>query len=212
MSEPKAPRHAEYPDGTPSGNLVTPFLEMTSSERSVFFGSRMSVSSPQIFVDLDDTLSDFSAHFGRVFGYLKPPADDVAAWRSAHNHPTLWLDAPLAPGAREFMQSIAHLSPIVLSSCFGNFAGCARQKREWVRHNLPVGVWFIPTPDSLTKPLYMQDAGDILIDDQINSVEAWQRCGGVAILHRNWDATAAGLADAMRAWPVNCNTGSGYQA
>lgn len=43
------------------------------------------------------------------------------------------------------------------------------------------------------KPLFMHANGDVLIDDFEKNTQAWQAAGGVAILHRSFEETAAAI-------------------
>lgn len=51
----------------------------------------------------------------------------------------------------------------------------------------------LPVMGGSNKPLFMHQAGDILIDDFRRNTEAWAAAGGRAILHRNFPDTMAQL-------------------
>jgi 5'(3')-deoxyribonucleotidase len=148
----------------------------------------------KIYLDLDGVMADFDAHFPATFGLDHRGMADNAMWATINTHPSYFRDMPVCPGAIEFFRLIEHLRPIVLTACpKTNYVNAATQKREWVREHLGRHVTVLPVMGGRHKPLFMHEAGDILIDDWKKNTEAWESAGGVAILHRSFAETTATL-------------------
>lgn len=155
----------------------------------------------RLFLDLDGVMADFDAHFPAVFGKDHRSMADDALWATINSHPSYFLDMPTCPGAIEFFRSIEHLDPIILTACpKTNYANAALQKRAWVRNHLSKDILILPVMGGRNKPLFMDQAGDILIDDFERNTDAWLAAGGIAILHRDFDQTMASL---VQAWPYH---------
>ncbi|WP_430912862.1 5' nucleotidase, NT5C type [Methylobacterium sp. sgz302541] len=148
----------------------------------------------RLYLDLDGVMADFDAHFPAVFGLDHRGMADDAMWKTINAHPSYFRDMPPCAGAIAFFRSIEHLRPIILTACpRTNYPHVARQKRAWVREHLSEHVTVLPVLGGRNKPLFMQEPGDVLIDDWDRNTEAWEKAGGVAILHRDFEATAAAL-------------------
>lgn len=160
----------------------------------------------RVYLDLDGVMADFDAHFPAVFGLDHRSMADDAMWATINAHPSYFRDMPPCVGAVEFFKSIEHLRPIILTACpKTNYVNAATQKRAWVREHLSPHVTVLPVMGGRHKPLFMQESGDILIDDWRKNTEAWEAAGGIAILHRDFATTlnelrttaALGAAGAM---------------
>lgn len=148
----------------------------------------------RLYLDLDGVMADFDGAFPAVFGLDHRSMADDDMWLKINGHPTFFRDLPAMPGAIEFFRAIEHLDPIILTACpKSNYAHVATQKVEWVRAHLSSRVTVLPVLGGANKPLFMHAKGDILIDDYRRNTEAWSAAGGVAILHRGFDATASEL-------------------
>lgn len=164
-------------------------------ERSGFAGP----VAQRLYLDLDGVMADFDAHFPALFGLDHRDLPDDEMWAKINSHPSYFLDLPPCPGALDFFRAIETLQPIVLTACpRSNYAVAARQKRQWVREHLSTKVTVLPVMGGLNKPLFMHDAGDILIDDFAKNIDAWVHAGGQGILHRNFDETTERLAALLR--------------
>lgn len=155
-------------------------------------------NQPRLYLDLDGVMADFDGSFPRVFGLDHRDMADDAMWAKINSHPTFFRDLPPMAGAIDFFRSIEHLAPIILTACpKSSYAHVAGQKREWVRSHLGTGVTVLPVFGGASKPLFMHQPGDILIDDYRRNTEAWEGAGGVAILHRDWETTRERLAEVL---------------
>lgn len=154
----------------------------------------------RVYLDLDGVMADFDAHFPATFGVDHRGLADDAMWETINAHPSYFRDMPPCAGAVKFFRSIEHLRPIILTACpKTNYPHVARQKRAWVREHLSEHVTVLPVMGGRHKPLFMQEPGDILIDDWRKNIEAWNEAEGVGILHRSFEGTAAALRTALAA-------------
>lgn len=151
-----------------------------------------------LYIDLDGVMADFDTAFPVIFGLDHRTLDDDTLWQHVNGHPSFFRDLPPMQGALEFFRSIEHLQPVILTACpKSNYTVAARQKRAWVREHLSATCLVLPVLGGVNKPLFMHQAGDVLIDDWGKNCLAWTAAGGVAIQHRgDWAATRGGLQDA----------------
>ena len=167
----------------------------------------------RIFVDLDGVMADFDAHFPALFGVNHKDLLDDEMWKHINNHPSYFRDMPLCDGAVDFWDWLVNLTmacslepPIILTACSKtNYGGVARQKKEWVRENPILGYYegveypmVLPVLGGRNKCLFLQEPGDILIDDWDHNTIPWIAEGGRAILHTDFGTTSTllqGMAD-----------------
>lgn len=143
------------------------------------------IGSPTLFLDLDGVLADLDAYFPALFGVDHRKMASAEMWKKISGAGTFFLDMPPCPGAIEFFHSVAHLRPIILTaSSRSTFEHVARQKREWVRKHLGPAVPIMFSYGSALKHCYLQNPGDILIDDFDRNCARWRAAGGVAIHHQ----------------------------
>ncbi len=149
-----------------------------------------------LYVDLDGVMADFDGAFPSVFGLDHRSLADEEMWGHINSHPSFFRDLPPMPGAVEFFRSIEHLNPVILTACpKSNYPHVAAQKRAWVREHLSATCLVLPVMGGRHKPLFMHQAGDVLIDDFGKNCAAWDEAGGIAIKHEgDWTATRLALA------------------
>lgn len=151
----------------------------------------------RIFLDLDGVMADFDRHFFECFGKeptSKSGVDDNELWALVHGHGNFFRTMPLMPGAMEFyMQLIMEgIEPIILTAASKkHYPEMAIQKMDWVRQHMGNQILVIPTYGSSSKPLFMQNKGDILIDDYRKNCDRWEAAGGFAVHHQG-DFVATG--------------------
>ena len=68
-----------------------------------------------------------------------------------------------------------------------NYPRVAAQKRGWVREHVSSTARVLPVMGGRHKPLFRHQPGDVLIDDHPGNCAAWEKAGGVPILHSNQD-------------------------
>jgi 5'-nucleotidase len=144
----------------------------------------------RVFLDLDGVMADFELHFLNYFKVAHNEVSEIEMWRMIESYKTFFLDLPLMDGAKDFFQSIENLNPIILTSCpKTSYHTSAIQKKQWVKMHLSRDIIILPVLGGKNKALFMQNQGDILIDDMKKNCNSWSNYGGIAILHKNFEET-----------------------
>jgi 5'-nucleotidase len=137
----------------------------------------------QLFLDLDGVFADFEAHYLECFGAHCSEHDDDELWANIDAHGTFFLDLPMCPGAAEFLETVKHLNPAILTACpKTNTSLHATQKRQWAYKNMP-GLSIFTVVGGKNKAQFVKSYRDILIDDFEKNCSAWRAAGGLAIQH-----------------------------
>lgn len=138
----------------------------------------------RLFVDLDGVLADFDRHFPERFGIHQHSIPEDQMWKMIIESGDFFRTMPLMEGALEFWSSLkSKMHPIVLTACpSSDHAGTARQKVAWVQEHFGKEVIVLPVRGGKMKPIFMQNPGDILIDDWQKNCDVWNAAGGSAIL------------------------------
>lgn len=153
-------------------------------------------NKPKVFVDLDGVLADFDGTFPKLFGIDHRKIEDAVMWEHVGTMPDFFYRLEPFAGAYDFFRSIRWAQPIILTACPkapGMYAPAAAAKHRWVREFIDKDVMVLPVLGGTNKPLFMQRPGDILIDDHRPNCVAWEKAGGTAILHRDFEYTRAAL-------------------
>lgn len=142
-------------------------------------------------LDLDGVMADFDKHFHDTFGVYCHHLDDKSLWSKINSYDSFFFDLPIMDGALDFFNYVTTRTEVrILTACpKTNYAHTARQKVAWVRKNISANVQVIPMLGGVNKVLFMQNSGDILIDDFEKNINSWTDGGGVGILHKNFDQT-----------------------
>lgn len=69
------------------------------------------------------------------------------------------------------------------------YVRAATQKRQWVRNHLSKSIHVIPMMGGANKYLFMNNPGDLLIDDYEKNCVPWEKAGGNIILHKDAKTT-----------------------
>jgi 5'-nucleotidase len=138
----------------------------------------------RLFLDLDGVLGDFDAHFLSLFKHESKGTPDEVLWAKINSSPSFFYDLPLCYGALDWFDSLWLYQPIILTACpRSNYHNVARQKKAWVKDRLGYDGLVLPVMGGANKGMFLQNEGDILVDDMERNCKAWEAEGGVAILH-----------------------------
>lgn len=147
----------------------------------------------RVFLDLDGVMADFDTHYANLFGHYHKAIPDDELWGKIHATPSFFRDIPPFKDARAFYRRVENLlydrfgydgNVSILTACPKSaYAHVAGQKRGWVREHLCGNATVIPAAGGTSKPLFMHEPRDILIDDFERNTSAWEKAGGRAILH-----------------------------
>ena len=147
----------------------------------------------QLFLDLDGVLADFDKGARDLLG-MPPRAYQEhygvsAFWKMLATSVNFYGSLEPMPDAQQLMEAVRHLDPIILTGVpIGKWA--EPQKRVWLKRNFP-GIEIITTMARL-KSTYCEQ-GDVLVDDQERSAEAWNKAGGLFIHHTSAEQSIAEL-------------------
>lgn len=155
----------------------------------------------RLYVDMDGVLADFDRGFMERFNVDHRGKDfpKKEMWDLVYSVPQFFLDLPAMPRALELMETIAQLrrdrlvgEVCILTACPSSaYLDVAEQKKKWIRQHIG-NYTVLPAYRSESKPAYIQNPGDILIDDWRLNCEAWEAAGGVAVKYEN---AAQAIAD-----------------
>lgn len=152
------------------------------------------MTARRLFLDCDGVLADFDRGATAILGL--PPRQFEKRhglgrfWAKLAQAPDFYFSLPLLPGARELVDAVRHLHPVILTGLpQGNWA--AGQKKRWAEQNFP-GIPII-TCMARNKRDHGRP-GDVLVDDQLRHAHLWEEMGGVFVHHRNVPETLERLS------------------
>jgi hypothetical protein len=150
----------------------------------------------QLFLDCDGVLADFDTAAERLF-HMGPREAEArlgtkAFWSRLRNHKDFYSHLPLMHDAMRLFDAVAHLDPIILTGCpMGGWA--EQQKVDGAARHFP-GVKII-TCRSREKCQFLQNPGDILVDDYLKFQHLWEEAGGVFVHHHSAQQSLERLAE-----------------
>lgn len=142
----------------------------------------------RLFLDMDGVFADFDRGYAESFGHECLEVDDSTMWATINTkRDTFFRELPVMPGAVSFYEGLLlrNIEPIFLTACpESNFASVAAQKKAWIKEHVNSAALVIPVMHGRNKHHYLQNEGDILIDDFPRNIERWNKAGGVGLLHK----------------------------
>ena len=152
------------------------------------------------FLDSDGLLADFEDHCVARFGFRPSEVSVGTLWAKIHEDAAgFWSSIPPFPGAETIVDLARPYGATVLTGCpydpndHKNICPIAdKYKRLWIEKqfgpNIPVITCF-----TRSKPRYMENPGDLLVDDNLGNIEKWERAGGVGLLAATTEQTIVDL-------------------
>lgn len=137
---------------------------------------------------MDGVLANFIGGYKIKFGedFI---ANESQAWENIDKHPELWYELPPFEGAIDFFNKLKYCADkVMLLTSLPHtpdtaFIPGALFKRQWVKKYLG-DQYMIPCIGGHRKSAYMNNPGDILIDDMYEkNCVPWMQAGGRAIHH-----------------------------
>lgn len=158
-----------------------------------------------IFLDMDGPFADFHAGYRAISGGEDPPPmnarskkEETAMWDKIHSTENFFRTLPVVEGAVEFYHWLVEKYLPEFGGDHGFLTACppskymevAIQKKGWVLETLfPYTPLVLPASGSKSKPAFIQEEGDILIDDSPDNCQEWEAAGGIAIqFNGDWNA------------------------
>lgn len=159
-----------------------------------------------IYCDLDGVLADFDGTFYKNYGIWPRKAPRKHFWQLVQKINNYWYNLDKMPDADNLANYLKNFNYKILTGCPQlGFTKAVVEKNAWVKQNISPHLEVIAclTKD---KTNYCQ-RGDILIDDWPPNIEAWEKAGGIGILHTNAENTINQLKQ-LGYTPNNSKTGA----
>lgn len=141
-----------------------------------------------VFSDNDGVNAGFMAGFKVKFKREFDQTPVGLAWSLIGKDPSFFADLPLMPNVDVYWTAIKDYAPVILTGCTSaKFAQGEAGKRSWLEKHRNIFGSHTRMIVCLTKdkPKYMNNPGDILIDDHQKNIDAWIAAGGRGILFVN---------------------------
>lgn len=157
----------------------------------------------RIYIDLDGVLVDLEYKLAQKFGenFKDLSADHI--WTDIRdNEKNFFLNLEPYNDGWLFVENIldqyseTHYVAILTALPWptGNLITADQDKRKWVRKYIHDEIPIHTLIGGVNKPEYLNNPGDILIDDTVKVVERWNKKGGVGILHKSYEESLIELA------------------
>ena len=144
-----------------------------------------------IFCDLDGVLANFDECFQKWHGVRPDEISRLELWEKVQETPHYWERLELIADAPLLIDYLNRFDYQILTGLPKiGYESAERQKKKWVQNHL--GNRPVICCLSKDKPLFGQP-GDILIDDYPSNIKAWNKMGGIGILHQSAQETIESL-------------------
>lgn len=161
----------------------------------------------RLFFDLDGVGAGFDEHYLKHFGKdlrVVGAVTDEELWSNIDGYDgDFFYDLPVIPEALLVFKEFKAMGydPIILTACpKENYKYIADQKHDWTREKFDEDQLVIPIVGGKNKARLVQWAGDVLVDDFIKNITAWEEAGGTGVWHQgDWAATKARVHELMQA-------------
>jgi 5'(3')-deoxyribonucleotidase len=151
-----------------------------------------SIQYPMFNLDMDGCSANLDLHYENLFGQHPSGHTDEQFWVNVNSQPTFFRTIPVHDDFRRVFELASNFRHGWLTSCpKDSYLVVAQQKKEWL-HELEFmhqHTYFCPVPGKKNKVAFMQNKGDVLIDDLEENINQWIEHGGRGILHRTVDQT-----------------------
>lgn len=161
---------------------------------------------PKLALDMDGVTADFNSKCYEVFGMSADTAQSKLGnrmfWRTVRDYRDehqrgFYRSLDLMPGARKLFRAVQHLNPFHLTGCpFGDWA--PPQKVEWAAEHFP-GTRVV-TCMARNKVAYIENPGDVLVDDKTKFRDIWEGAGGIFVHHTDAESTIEKLKEIYPFW------------
>lgn len=137
-------------------------------------------SIKKVYLDMDGVLADFDKRLDDA----EIPKDLTRAefWERIKTTPRFWTKMDLMPGANQLVNFVRKLKvPIeILTAPVTSDPKCKPGKLVWARaHSFNFPIHFKRAQDKYK----YAEPGAVLIDDLPETIEAWNKAGGIGIVH-----------------------------
>lgn len=147
-----------------------------------------------IYLDLDGVFADFQKKLEDAFGPTYDQLTDKELWAELEKEQHLFLHLDEIDDAQslfkslnliadDYGQDVAILTALPIPT--GNLSTARKDKVEWVREHLSSTIQVNTVIGGTNKARFvnLNNDVDILIDDRKKNIVAWEKAGGIGILH-----------------------------
>ena len=166
------------------------------------------MSRIRVNLDVDGVMADFDGHCETLFGaaprsltHTCPTSGettngDPALWAHVESCPEFWLDMPIKYAAHELVDIARPYGVRFLTGCPATgYERADKEKRIKLEKEFP-GIPVI-TCRSKHKSNFMEQPGDILVDDFIANIRRWQKAGGYGVYYKTHKQAVEDLKDGL---------------
>ena len=155
----------------------------------------------RIFVDMDGVLADFNTGVENLTGREFPNTDaghnDYDERKEELTNKRLFRNLPPMPDMYDLIAYIRHTGlpwEILTAAGVINRELVVFDKNEWIREYVSPSVVVTCTMTGSQKGMFAIK-GSVLIDDRKKNLEAWEKHGGIGILHTSAEDTIKQLKE-----------------
>lgn len=148
----------------------------------------------KIYIDMDEVVADFKGYAQEFFNKQLDDRERLPPeeWNRLASNPRLYRDLKLREGAHQLMNWLRQYSYVTGTELFfltaiprnNDVPYAVTDKIEWCQKYFP-GIPCFIGPYSHEK-VKRCEPGDILIDDRISNITAWNEAGGLGHQYKNW--------------------------
>lgn len=151
----------------------------------------------KIFVDLDNTLTDFSKQLADLLGKKLDRTwdfgNDHKVWKKIDEAgEKFWSEMKWMPDGKELWDAVKEYKPTILTAP-SRHQSSKTGKKAWLKENLPDVPYIIEE-----KKYKYADKDAILIDDRDKNIKEWKEAGGIAIHHKDSESSIKQLKEIMK--------------
>lgn len=144
----------------------------------------------QLFVELDNVLTDFDSHHAAVLGN-KVDYRNVN-WTLVRQSKNFFRGLPVKEGAEKLWSFAEHYDATILANIPSAVPTAAKNKREWVKEHLGSDVEVLTTLGR-ERHLLCKDK-DVMVDASDEHKAQWLKAGGIWIKYQNAEQVIAEIA------------------
>jgi 5'-nucleotidase len=160
----------------------------------------------RIYIDCDGVLANLGLKLTEIYGKDYKELSSNQLWSSIRDdHHNFFSDLEPYDGAKEFVKFIVetykdHYVAILTALPWptGNLITVDQDKRQWIREYINQTIPIHTLIGGVNKKEYINNPGDILIDDTQKVLDNWTEKKGIGILHASFENTLNELHDHVR--------------
>lgn len=153
------------------------------------------LNKQRIYIDCDGVLANLELKLKQIYSEKYKELSSNQLWSSIRDdHYNFFSDLEPYDGAKEFVKFIvdAHKDHYVailtaLPWPTGNLVTADQDKRQWIREYIHETIPIHTLIGGVNKKEYINNPGDILIDDTQKVLDNWTEKKGVGILHTSFE-------------------------